>query len=178
MNIRNIIYRIRRYIVHKSSSEKKIRFLRKQGMKIGEGCALGTMSFSTEPYLVEIGNRVGISSGTVFITHDGGIACFRDDFPDDDVYGRIIVGNNVFIGINCIILPNTIIGNNCLIGAGSVVRGKFPDNSVILGNPAKVVTKMNVQKLLYRQNPGRLATHMMTDTEKIPDVMKHFGLGD
>ena len=45
----------------------------------------------------------------------------------------------VFVGADCTFLPNTFVGNNCIIGAGSVVRGRFPDNSVIVGNPAKVL---------------------------------------
>ena len=127
-------------------------------MKIGEDCLFNTMSFSTEPYLIEIGNHVAIAGGTEIITHDGAIWCFRDELPNADIFGKIKLGNNVFIGNNCTILPNTIIGDNCIVGAGSVVRGKFPENSVIIGNPAKVVTKMSIQKFLYTQNPGLLRT--------------------
>jgi acetyltransferase-like isoleucine patch superfamily enzyme len=143
-------------------------------MKIGKNCHLETFSFSTEPFLVEIGDDVTIASGTVFITHDGAIVCFKADFPDDDIFGNIIVGNNVFIGDNCTLLPNTRIGNNCIVGAGSVLRGKFADNSVIIGNPAKVIANMNVQKLIYSQNKDRLKTSNMTDAEKKPIVMQHF----
>jgi serine acetyltransferase len=55
-----------------------------------------------------------------------------------------------------------------------VVRGRFPDDSVILGNPAKVVMSMTAQKLLYQLNPGRLSTRNMTDKEKEPILIKHF----
>ena len=151
-----------------------IRYLRKKGVKIGRNCRLHTMSFSTEPYLVEIGDNVSIADGSVFITHDAGITCFRDEFPNDDIFGKIIIGNNVHIGANCTLLLNTTIGNNCIIGAGSVVRGKFADNTVIIGNPAKAMMSMNAQKLLYCLNPGRLSTRNMTDAEKKPIITKHF----
>lgn len=151
-----------------------IRYVRKQGVKIGKNCRLHTMSFSTEPYLVEIGDNVSIADNTDFITHDGGISLFRDELPGDDIFGKIVIGDNVHIGANCTILLNTTIGNNCIVGAGSVVRGKFPDNSVIIGNPAKVLMNMNVQKLLYRQNPGRLNTNNLTDAMKKPIVIRHF----
>lgn len=170
----NIIKRIYRFYCCRSGSDSKISYLRKQGMKIGNKCHLETFSFSTEPYLIELGDDVTIASGTVFITHDGAIQCFRADFPDDDVFGRIIVGNNVFIGDNCTLLPNTVVGNNCIVGAGSVLRGRFPDNSVIIGNPAKVIASMNIQKLIYRQSKSRIKTHHMTDAEKKPYVIKHF----
>jgi len=170
----NIIKRIYRFYFDKSGTDAKIRYLSKQSMKIGQDCHLETFSFSTEPYLVELGDDVTIASGTVFITHDGAIQCFRSDFPDDDVFGKIIVGNNVFIGDNCTLLPNTIIGNNCIVGAGSVLRGRFPDNTVIIGNPAKVIAGMSVQKLIYSQHKGRIKTHNMTDAEKKPFVTDHF----
>lgn len=170
----NILKRIYRFYCGRSGSDAKIRYLRKEGMKIGNHCHLETFSFSTEPYLVELGDDVTIASGTVFITHDGALQCFRADFPDDDIFGKIIIGNNVFIGDNCTLLPNTVVGNNCIVGAGSVLRGRFPDDSVIFGNPAKVMTRMSIQKLLYSQHKGRIKTHHMSDAVKKPFVMQHF----
>jgi acetyltransferase-like isoleucine patch superfamily enzyme len=163
-------------LLQKVSNENKIKYLRKQGMKIGDGCHLNTMSFSTEPYLIEIGNHVAIAGGSEIITHDGAIWCFLDELPNADVFGKVIIGNNVFIGDNCTILPNTTIGDNCIVGAGSVVRGKFPENSVIIGNPAKIVMKASVQKFLYTQNPCLFRTMNMSDSEKAIIIKKHFGI--
>jgi acetyltransferase-like isoleucine patch superfamily enzyme len=172
--MKKCLYRVSRFLVSKSGSEKKIRFWRKQGVKFGENCRVETMDFGTEPYLIEIGNSVSISNGTTFINHDAGISIFREEFPKDDVFGKIIIEDNVFIGMKSILLPNTHIGNNCIIGAGSVVRGKFPDNSVIIGNPAKLLIGVQAQRFLYRQNPNRTTTHGMTDAEKKPFVIRHF----
>jgi acetyltransferase-like isoleucine patch superfamily enzyme len=163
-------------ILKKASDRVKINYLRKQGMKIGEHCHLNTMSFSTEPYLIEIGDHVAIAAGTDFITHDGAVWCFREELKNADIFGKIKIGNNVFIGNNSTILPNTVVGNNCIIGAGSVVRGKFPENSVIIGNPAKVVLKMNIQKFLYLQNPGYLQIQNLTDKEKANIIKQHFDM--
>lgn len=57
--------------------------------------------------------------------------------------GRIIIGNNVFVGVNSIILRNSSIGDNCIIGAGSVVCSTIPPNSVATGNPAKVIMSLD-----------------------------------
>ena len=46
----------------------------------------------------------------------------------------IIVGKNSFIGARVTLLPGTEIGENCIIGAGSVVKGKIPNNSIVIGN--------------------------------------------
>lgn len=176
MKIKNTLKRFQIALLKKAGDKSKIRYLRRQGMKIGENCHLNTMSFSTEPYLIEIGNHCAIAAGTDFITHDGAIWCFRKELNNADVFGKIKIGNNVFIGNNSTILPNTIIGDNCIVGAGSVVRGKFPDNSVIVGNPAKAVLKMNVQKFLYLQNPGFLQIQNLSDPEKAKIIKRHFGI--
>jgi acetyltransferase-like isoleucine patch superfamily enzyme len=176
MNLKIALKRILLMIIKKSSNQRKIKYMRNQGMKIGDGCHLNTLSFSTEPYLIEIGNHVAIAGGSEIITHDGAIWCFLEDFPGMDVFGKVKIGNNVFIGDNCTILPNTTIEDNCVVGAGSVVRGKFPENSVIIGNPAKIVMKTSVQRFLYTQNPCLLKTMNMSDSEKAIIVKKHFGI--
>ncbi len=172
----SVMKRLQLMYLKKASIKSKIRYLRKQGMKIGEGCRLNTMSFSTEPYLIEIGDHVAIAGGTEIITHDGAIWSFEEDFPNADVFGKVKIGNNVFIGDNCTILPNTIIGDNCVVGAGSVVRGRFPENSVIVGNPAKVVLKTSMQKFLYTQNQGLMKTADIPDSQKAKIIKKHFGI--
>lgn len=176
MEIKKALQRFQLLILKKASDKVKINYLRKQGMKIGDHCHINTMSFSTEPYLIEIGNHVAIAAGTDFITHDGAVWCFRKELKNADIFGMIKIGDNVFIGNNSTILPNTVVGNNCIIGAGSVVRGKFPENSVIIGNPAKVVLKMNIQKFLYLQNPGYLQIQNLPDAEKDKIIKQHFNI--
>jgi acetyltransferase-like isoleucine patch superfamily enzyme len=134
------------------------------------------VNFSTEPYPIEIGDHVAIAAGTDFIIHDGAIWCFREEIKNADVLGKINIGNNVFIGNNCTILPNTFVGDNCIIGAGSTVREQFPDNSVIIGNPAKVVMTTSMQKLLCLQNPNFLKTQGLSYKEKNKIIKKHFGI--
>ncbi|NLA49737.1 MAG: acyltransferase [Bacteroidales bacterium] len=145
-------------------------------MKIGKNCLVNNVNFSTEPYLIEIGDHVAIAAGTDFVTHDGAIWCFRNEIKNADVFGKINIGNNVFIGNNCTILPNTTIGDNCIIGAGSIVRGHFPENSVILGNPAKVIMSMSMQRLFYTQNPGLMITQHLNYKEKERVIKEHFNV--
>ena len=51
--------------------------------------------------------------------------------------GRVVIGSNVFIGADTIVLPGVKIGNNVVIGANSTVTHDVPDNSVVAGTPAK-----------------------------------------
>ena len=55
----------------------------------------------------------------------------------------ITIGNDCWIGGNAIILPGITIGNGCVIGSGSVVTKDIPDNSLAVGNPAKVIRELN-----------------------------------
>lgn len=175
MNTGSILKHIREKILDFCSVEQRVVYLRKQGVKIGQECNINTMAFSTEPYLIEIGNRVSIANGAKFITHDGAVRCFRDEL-EGGIYGKIKIGNNVFIGMDAIILFDTSIGDNCIVGAGSVVRGHFPENSVIIGNPAKKVLSMSIQQMLCRHNPGFVRMKYSNQDEKDRLVKKHFGI--
>lgn len=56
--------------------------------------------------------------------------------------GSVVIGNNVWIGDNAIILPNVKLGDGCIVGAGAVVTKSFPAGSVIGGNPARLLKKI------------------------------------
>lgn len=158
-------------------NERRIRVLRKHGVRIGQNCLVYTTLFSTEPYLIDIGDHVAISSGTSFITHDASGWLF-EDHPHMDVFGRIEVGNNTFFGTDCIILPGTRIGSNCIIGSGSVVRGVIPDDSVVFGNPGKVIMKTPLMKQLLVNHKHRLDTRHLPRDEKERILRRHFGLAE
>lgn len=68
-----------------------------------------------------------------------------------DFFGRIQIGNNVFIGMRALILKGVTIGDNVVIGAGSVVTKKIPSNSVYAGIPARrICSLMIITKRLYQ----------------------------
>jgi acetyltransferase-like isoleucine patch superfamily enzyme len=143
-------------------------------MKIGKNCIINVKKFDSEPYLIEIGNHVAITTGTSFVTHDGSAWIVRSKIPDIDVFGEIKIGDNTFIGANCLILPGTRIGCNCVIGAGSVVRGTIPDNSVAMGNPAKIIFKTAMLETLLVKNKHALMTKKLGFREKREVLLKHF----
>ncbi|MCU7765333.1 acyltransferase [Priestia megaterium] len=113
---------------------------------------------------IRIGNNVGISGATIYArksiiigdnTNIGGNSKILDnDFHPIDIEARnadikekigtkpVVIGKNCFIGCNALILKGTVLGDGCVVGAGAVVSGKFEENSVIAGNPAKVIKKL------------------------------------
>ena len=54
----------------------------------------------------------------------------------------VTIGNNVWIGGGCIILPGVTIGDNSVIGSGSVVTKSIPANVVAVGNPCRVIKEL------------------------------------
>jgi acetyltransferase-like isoleucine patch superfamily enzyme len=105
---------------------------------------------------VSLGNHVTVTDGVSFVTHDGGVWVFREEQPDIDIFGPIRVGNNVFIGINSIIMPGVTIGNNCIIAAGSVVTRDVPDDTIFGGVPAKLIKNISE----YREGVLKHALHI------------------
>lgn len=110
---------------------------------------------------IKIGNNVGMSGVTVYArkgivigdnTLIGGNTKILDndfhpvqsaarnaDLKEEIACKEVTIGANCFIGCNVIILKGTQLGDGCVVGAGAVVSGTFPENSVIVGNPARIV---------------------------------------
>lgn len=132
-----------------------VRAARAQGMRVGSGCRIYPFSLGSEPFLVEIGDRVTIAAGVRLLTHDGATWLVRDSQGRRQKFGRIRIGNDVFVGSNCIILPNVTIGSRVVVGAGSVINRDIPDNSVVVGNPARRVRSFDeyASKILQTCGP-------------------------
>lgn len=114
------------------------KYARSIGVKIGKNCNIQTRSFGTEPYLVEIGDHVQITKKVSLFTHGGGWV-LRDTMPNFDSFGKIFIGNNVYIGNYSMIMPGVIIEDNVIVGAGSVVTKSIPSGSIVAGNSARIV---------------------------------------
>lgn len=67
----------------------------------------------------------------------------------------ITIGNNVWIGGSCAVLPGVTIGDNCVIGAGSVVTRDIPCNVIAAGNPCRVIREITEEdrKYYFRKQP-------------------------
>ena len=129
---------------HTYSSDAYISFLRKNGVRIGNGTWFvkpkSTCVDVQNAIFIEIGDNVCITDGVTILAHDWSysvIARKYNDAPGKQCVTHI--GNNVFIGTHSIILMGSYVGNNVIIGAGSVVTGKLDDDSVYAGNPAKKI---------------------------------------
>ncbi len=83
-----------------------------------------------------------------YVAHDCIIGNYVTFSPQVSCSGNVIIGDNVFIGTGAIIRPGTptnplVIGSGSVIGMGSVITKSIPDKSLVYGNPAKVVKKLD-----------------------------------
>jgi len=134
------------------------------GVKMGKNVRItGTLTFPCESYLIEIGDDVTLTQNITFHTHDGAVGVFRKELKGINIFGKIKIGNNVFIGSGATILPNVSIGDNVVVAANSVVTKPIPDNVVVGGNPARVLKTIEAYKekvirvgvVLHETNPEK-----------------------
>ena len=117
--------------------------------RIGYECLLdGDIKIGKNTYLqrycqvvgdVTIGDDCSIASGVCMWanTHIHNIG-----IPDGVKRSKINIGNNVWIGTNAFIREGITIGDNCIIGANSMVTHNVPDNTIVGGVPAKIISKV------------------------------------
>lgn len=174
MNIKNLLKRI--IDPNHYSSEAYIQYLRNSGVHIGEKTIVYAPRHTSidiqKPHLISIGSYCKITTGVIILAHDYSISVARR------VFGEFIggtaptkIGDNCFLGMNSIILPGTTIGNNCIVGAGSVVGGKYPDNVVIAGNPARALDEYyQKRKNRWVDDAKRCALEIYHNTGRLPTI--------
>ena len=120
-----------------------LKYARKLGVNIGEDNFLPDKKcWSTEPYLITVGSHCQITVGVRLLTHGGGHV-LRDKYPDFDTFGKVTIGDWVYIGNNSLIMPGVTIEDHVLVAAGSVVTKSIPSGVVVGGNPAKIICSID-----------------------------------
>ena len=125
-----------------------------EGVVIGKNNYIASHFWGREPYLIKIGSFCQITQGVKIFTHGGG-AVLRHKYPDFDCFGRVTIGNFVYLGNNVLIMPGVEIGDNVLVAGGSVVTKSIPSGSVVGGNPARYICSIDD----YERNNLKYNTH-------------------
>lgn len=155
MKIREIIKKI--ILGKRSSSKSYIEYLRDIGVEIGEDVTIyvpsKTLIDEQYPWMIAIGNHVRITEGVKILTHDYSWSVLKKYATENEnageilgASGEVIIGDNVFIGMNSIITRNVTIGNNVIIGTGSVVTKDCKDDGVYVGVPAHRISSVSEYK--------------------------------
>ncbi|HEY8931268.1 MAG TPA: acyltransferase [Mucilaginibacter sp.] len=117
----------------------KLSYSRSLGVTIGKNCRIYTVDWGSEPFLITIGDNVTVTYGVKFMTHDGAAWLMRDEKGRRYFYSPITIGNNVFIGLDSLIMPGVKLEDRVIVAAGSVVTKSVPAGSVVAGVPARII---------------------------------------
>lgn len=152
------------YFAIKKKITSPYEYAKSIGVNIGVDCFVPDKDiWSSEPYLITIGNHCQITSGVRIFTHGGGNVV-RKRVPDFDVFGKVIIGNWVYVGNNALIMPGVIIEDNVLVASGSVVTKSVPSGMVVAGNPARIIC--TIDEYLERNAPFNTGTKGLSHEQK------------
>ena len=106
-----------------------------QGLRLGVRPHFGHPVYidGLHPWLITIGDYVTLGPYVALITHDSSLR----HHTGSTRLGRVDIADHVYVGVGAIVLPGTSIGENSVIGAGAVVHGDVPADSLVVGNPGK-----------------------------------------
>lgn len=135
MNFIKLFKKLRSKLV---GGETLVQYLRECGIEIGSGCRIFCDISTTESYLISIGNNTTISGNVTLVTYDASISKAIEGRTD--LFGKIRIGDNCFIGEGATILYGVTLPDNTIVGASSVVTKSINESGkIIAGNPAKIV---------------------------------------
>lgn len=129
--------RFRKFILE----EIWIEDYKRLGMRIGTNCSTqpGVVFDYSHCWLINIGNNVTIAPQAYLLAHDAS----TKRIINYTKIGSVTLEDNVFIGARAIIMPGITIGKNSIVAAGSVVTKSIPEGSIVVGNPAKVISNID-----------------------------------
>lgn len=152
---------IKYYYRHYGSKDRYARYI---GVNLGKNNDIQDNDlWSSEPYLITIGDNNQFVLGARIFTHGGG-RVLRTMEPDYDSFGKVVIGNGVYIGNSSLIMPGVTIGDGVLVAAGSVVTKSVPSNVVVAGNPAKIIC--TIDEFYEKNKKYNVHTKQMSNDKK------------
>ena len=143
-----------------ASPEKYARHL---GISIGKHCFISTREWGNEPYLITIGDNVQLTHCVSVHTHGGG-NCIREDHPDFDIFGKVVIEDWAYVGAYSQIMPGVTIGEGALVAAGSIVTKSVAPHTVVAGNPARYIC--TTEEFYEKNKKYNVGTKKMSFEEK------------
>ena len=171
---------IRKLLEYLRGEPQHIEKLYKRGLKIGKNFhrMWGVVIDPSYCNHITIGDNVILAPRVHILAHDSSTYLFLKKIR----VANVVIGDNVFVGASSIILPGVKIGNRVIIGAGSIVTKDIPNNSVAVGNPARVICSLDdyIAKERSKMNEynsfvGFFSTANVEDREKAVSAATKYG---
>ena len=160
MTFKRAYHSIRMLLIR--SERGRAEYLKKNHIlgNVGENCRWGPWMIPLYPELIKIHDNVVVHKRAHIIVHDMINRFLEDSMPgvnfgSREVLGPIEIHDNVYISMDASIMSNVEIGRNCIISNGAVVTSDIPANSIVSGNPAKVVGNFDVYVLFRRMHASQ-----------------------
>jgi lipopolysaccharide O-acetyltransferase len=118
-------------------------------ISIGNNVTIGNFSCITAIENISIGDGCLFSEYVYLSDHYHGHDAAEYISPSvQPLYtkGPVIIGENSFLGLRVCILPGVVLGKHCVVGSNSVVTRSFPDYSMVVGSPARLIKRYNMDK--------------------------------
>ena len=142
--------------------KKRAAYLKEHNIlgAMGDDCKWGPWLVPLYPELIRVGNNVHVHKTARIVTHDmlNNFLKVRNpemDFGHRERLGCVELQDNVYIAMNCTVMPDVRVNKDCIVTAGSVVTSDIPENSVATGNPAKVVGRFDMYMAFRRMGKSQ-----------------------
>ena len=137
-----VIVRVREFVRSIVLLGQQLLYVRFYHMNISSRARIsfGAKLDKSNPTGIEIKDGSYVASGAIVFSHDFSRA----------IHAKTTIGKNCFIGANAIIMCGVTIGDEVIVGAGAIVTKNVPSNSIVVGNPARVI-KSNIHTKKFGQ---------------------------
>lgn len=114
-------------------------------LEVGEGCFFNNNCMIVSHDKISIGNNCSFGPNVMLFDHDHDFRVSGGKKKGEYRTSPIIIGSNVWIGANTVILRGTSIGDNCIIGAGGVIKGNYSENSIVVQKRITTISEYKIK---------------------------------
>ncbi len=167
------------YYIIERKEKRYLEDLIRKGLKLGKNVNILNNVFldPSHCFLISIGDNCTISDNVKILAHDASTKIYLDYTK----IAPVVINHNCFIGAGTIILPGVTVGPSSIIGAGSVVTKDVAPETIVAGNPARVISSLNdyLDKIREISNGKKIFTDDYyigkLDEKKMDEMIRSIG---
>jgi len=124
--------------------QARASLVRHSGVKVGKGVYIGNLVYfdGAHPEYIEIEDEVAIAPGAIVVAHSGGSPYQARTGVFHEPPQKVVLKRGSWVGTGAVILPGVVVGEGAIVAAGAVVSQSVPPFTIVAGNPARPVRKL------------------------------------